>query len=131
MDRHKPDLTERKRKLFVTDQDGSVRLVESLEDKETFLQENLLTETQSTSVNWRCELCGTFASTFTELRGKKLGFQCGCVRKQVKRILSNNFWRPGLQDEKEVEKAILLKSILAQERRSGLWNSLKNVLGAK
>lgn len=122
MPRVKPDLTEIKSNRFVTDKDGTTRLVETRERKRTFLNERLLDGVQTTSISWRCDICSVFITEYAILDGERLGFDCGCAKMKVKRILADEFWRPGLHNKSDLEKAITLKRLWAREKRRRMLN---------
>jgi hypothetical protein len=114
----KPDFVERKRKEFIHDQDGTVRLVITEEESATFLDDDVIEESHRTELQWLCESCGEFVSSFVKLRGERLGIQCDCARRWAKKIRSDEFWEPSSQDRRDVEKAeMLLKILLGRERR--------------
>lgn len=121
------DLTERKRKRFINEQNGKIRFVDSVTETNTFLQQSLIEEKHRTSILFRCELCGELVASFTELSGQQLGLDCGCAERQIKKILADEIFAPGSYSQSDVDKAIILKAHIGKKKRSALLRMLKKL----
>ena len=126
-----PDLIERKRKQFLNETNGKIRLVDSVTETKTFLQQSLIEESHRSKILFRCELCGEYVDSFTELSGQQIGFSCGCAEHQVRKILSDEFFAPGSYSQSDLDKAIVLKAHFRKEKWEKFLGTLKGLFSRK
>jgi len=124
----RPDLTHRKSKRYVYDQDGTIRLIDSSEAQLTYLDENLIVEQSETNVRYQCEVCGQFVRTFTRLLQERVGFECNCALTRAKMILADEFWHPGIHGVREAHKALMIKKIARGINKSGTLSWFRRLL---
>jgi len=116
MEERRPSLRQETRKRYVSDTDGKVRFVESVETSQTYIDEFRIVEDHQTNVRWACEMCGEPVDSYTILLGEKAGITCGCALRLAKDIISQGFWNDRSFDPQTVQKAYLLRNIFRRRR---------------
>lgn len=127
MAKRRPDLTEKTRKSFVSEEHGKVRFVDSFEKKETWIDESIIDTRQDIDVKWQCQVCSTAVATFTELSGQLVGLSCGCASRLAKLILCDEVSQKSTHPTADVQKAILILRMKRKESVRGILSRLANI----
>jgi len=126
MEQSPPSLRQQTRKRYVSDNDGRVRFVESVETSQTYIDEFRTVDENVTDVLWMCAVCAGAVASFTHIQGEITGIGCGCALRRAKKIISDEFWNPGSCDTQTLQKAYMIRDIFRRTRWRRAFASLSN-----